>query len=281
MSAPVTATGGRDAAPPGHRRVAIETITAATVNILAAIFAPHHAATGAVPAHSQFSSQSTSAIAPVYSSLFWSYSPSIVLMSERAMWMEDGGKTRYSLNPFGFVEKRADPDGFSTLVLQDELYCEIVAWDARRAHETDPCPWAAPSGILVVEHHKLATLVKPLPRRVLLMAELGSSGLWWDEPSGLWAHSGMADPMDLGLSEEIRAKLALWIDWYEDMYTRSAARDPFRVLSPGATAHTRADNLELTLFDQMGRSIAHALQGELGPVWEIRHWNEAVPHVEL
>ena len=83
-----------------------------------------------------------------------------------------------------------------------------------------------------------------VPRRLRVMAEYGSSGIWVAEPLGPFRH-GMVEHKKLGLPDDLALRFAAWIEAY----------------------WARADHrpLDVPAFNAEGRALATALKRFVGP----------------
>jgi hypothetical protein len=86
------------------------------------------------------------------------------------------------------------------------------------------------------------------PKRLRVMAEYASSGIWIVEPYGFFRH-GMISHKRLGLPAELAAQFAEWIEWY--------------------WARLGSGPFDLAAFNQKGRSLALALKAFVGPNTEV------------
>ena len=84
------------------------------------------------------------------------------------------------------------------------------------------------------------------PRRVFLMADYGSSGVWGHDGAPL-------DPGQLPISAQVRADLARWSARFQQLFETPA---------------------EVDAFVAEGRAIAHAIKIEL-PAWSVIYFDEA------
>src|SRR5262245_23706785 len=88
----------------------------------------------------------------------------------------------------------------------------------------------------------------PLPKRLRVMADYGSSGIWIDGMVGPFRHA-MAEHRDLGLPDDLAAQFEAWINLY----------------------WARADkkSLDLASFNAEGRALAIALKAFVGSETEV------------
>jgi hypothetical protein len=91
------------------------------------------------------------------------------------------------------------------------------------------------------------------PKRLRVMAEYGSSGIWVDETIGPFRH-GMISYKKLGLPKELSSRFTAWIERY---WARSK------------------DGFDAVAFNKEGRSLAVALKSFVGPDTEVVFEGEA------
>ncbi len=84
-------------------------------------------------------------------------------------------------------------------------------------------------------------------KRLRVMADYMSSGIWAAEPTGLFRH-GMVEHARLGLPAELAARFRAWIRWYDQQ--------------PEV-------RLEVGRFNAEGLELARALKRHFGPATEV------------
>ena len=92
-----------------------------------------------------------------------------------------------------------------------------------------------------------------VPKRLRVMAEYGTSGIWVAESVGTFRH-GMIDHKKLGLPDALAERFGAWIERY--------------------WARLR-DNFDPKAFNTEGRALAVALKGFVGPETEVVYEGEA------
>lgn len=86
---------------------------------------------------------------------------------------------------------------------------------------------------------------------------LGLSGLWQIDAKG---KRKAVDAEDVGLSEELADRLEAWMDAFDAIYDED---------EPGASDF--GDTVERLAWESEGVALVHAIAGELGAGWEVRH----------
>ena len=106
-----------------------------------------------------------------------------------------------------------------------------------------------------------------LPAVVLLAAEFGDQWLWEEAADGVWP---LEDPLWLGLSPALVARLSAWNGEFEDRGARWGYADP-------PLEHWAADRAAVSAWSYAGLLLARELQAEFdaaGRAVSVRYFHE-------
>ena len=106
-----------------------------------------------------------------------------------------------------------------------------------------------------------------LPAVVLLAAEFGDQWLWHEAVDGVWP---LEEPLELGLSPALVARLTAWNGEFEDRGARWSYADP-------PPEHRAADRAVVSTWSYAGLLLARELQAEFdaaGAVVTVRYFSE-------